>query len=339
MRFKNGDIQIITSQDVQGSFIKDAIELYKCFNKQFFLNPEKDIAIIYKNAIDVLYQAFDQKSPIVWYRSNSSINSTFTQNNKVLICFSGGLDSVYQALKLREQGYEVVLLHVANMNKYTNGQELKATKNFAQDFNFDLEIVEMKASGKSKYWYENPFKNTLLYSIAFEYMQVLGIKNLSCGDDLRLPLVECEKAYNIADTKELTLAFINELIRNYNIDFIPVDDRVEKAGRLKYLRQVCSPVTNTLAVDYYYSCVAGGRFNASLHSRNEAKFGIKLEKYNCGSCRKCCIHSIMDHYVNGLQYSDSYLNHCWDKVAVGSDAIYFGKHLTIEQKLANFAKY
>ena len=331
MVFKNDKLKIETAFDCSDMLIQQAIDLYKSFNREVFVPPLYQVNSIFSEPNEILCSAFNQSHKFSYHDFGMS-KVLATNNKSVLICFSGGLDSVYQALSLREQGYEVHLFHVANMNKYTNGQELKAAEEFAKDFNFPLHTANMSASGKSKFWFENPFKNTLLYTIAYEYMLKLNIGILSCGDDLRLPLAECAKEYNIADTRELTLAFINKLKEKAGIEFLQVDDTVEKAARLEYLR-------NNNAIDYYYSCVGSGRFNKSLHAKNEAKYGIKLEKYNCGSCRKCCIHSIMDYYVNKRPFSKDYIDHCWEKVAVGSDAIYFGKHLTEEERLANFSKY
>lgn len=320
MIYKNEDITIKTDFDNSSDIISDAIYLYKCFNKKQFPEKLEKVNDIFSDIITVLYDAFNNK-PIKEFNLIQKPNN----DNKVVVCFSGGLDSVYQSLYLREIGYNVILFHVANMNKYTNGQELKIVKKFADILNFPLEIVEMKASRNSKEFPENPFKNTLLFAIAYEYMKINGIQNLSCGEEFNLLVKDSVKEYNIADTKECMLSFTNKLDAN----FIPISENVSKVQRMDYLYK-------NKTLDYSYSCVGGGRFNKSLHNKNQEKFGIELEKYNCGSCRKCCLQSLFDHYILKYHsYPNKYIKHCWDKVGNGSDSPSFGKHLSIEKRIEN----
>lgn len=242
-------------------------------------------------------------------------------NKKVCIAFSGGLDSVYQSLYLREQGHEVHLLHISNLNTYTNGQELKVTKEFAEKFNFPLELVEFHKSGK-KIWQENPFKDFLIYSICIDWCMKNKCSNISSGDDLRLSIKDSVFETNISDSKELTLNFFKEFS---NITFIPINKDITKDKRLDYLEKFN-------ARDYYNSCVGPGRLTQYLHNLNEQKYNVKVDKWNCASCRKCCSHVWYDYVFNNKTYSEDFLEKCWNKMSIGADANFFKNKKTFEER-------
>lgn len=258
----------------------------------------------------------------------NSISIPKYNNKKACVAFSGGLDSVYQSLYLKEQGYEVHLLHIANMNAYTNGQELKVTKEFAEKFNFPLEIVEFHKSGK-KIWQENPFKDFLIYSICIDWCIKNECSNISSGDDLRLSIKDSVFETNISDSKELTISFFKEFP---NIVFIPVDASITKDKRLKYLEKFN-------ARDYYDSCVGPGRLTQYLHNLNEQKYNVKIDKWNCVTCRKCCSHIWYDHVFNNKEYPKDFLERCWDKMSIGADANFFKGKKTFEERKQALMNY
>lgn len=252
----------------------------------------------------------------------------FYKNKKVCLAFSGGLDSVYQSLYLREKGYEVYLLHISNLNAYTNGQELKVTREFSKKFNFYLEEIEFHKSGK-KIWQENPFKDFLIYSICIDWCIKNKCNNISSGDDLRLSLKDVVFETNVSDSKELTLSFFKKFPF---INFISVIPSVTKDKRLKYLDQFN-------ARDYYNSCVGPGRLTQYLHNLNEKKYNVSLDKWNCASCRKCCSHIWYDYIFNNKNYPNNFLERCWDKMSIGADATFFKGKKSLEERKQALLSY
>lgn len=306
-------------------FSKYALDIYSSINHEIF-DTDIKAPFYWKDCVEIIVNKYGQNSKVS--RFNESIDYIDLDDNRVVIAFSGGLDSCYQALKLREEGYDVILLHICNLNKYTNGQEKKVVLNFAKRFNFSLELVNFKATPKDKYWPENSFKTALCYAVCMDYCIENGIKNISSGDDLRLSIDDTVIDLNLGDCYQITEAVFKDLPFN----FIPIEVQ-DKISRLTFLDKYD-------ARDYYYSCVAAGRLNQYLHNKYEEKYNIKLDKYSCGcGCRKDAMHCLQLHYFNGVDYPQEFIDRCWKIMAKGADEPFFGKDIELEKRIQNLVDY
>ena len=307
-------------------FTNFALDMYDNFNKAKF---NEEFTTPFVETANVIYSAFSQKGKII---KENADEKRFNDNGTILLAFSGGLDSVYQALRLKETGKKVVLFHVKNMNFYTNGQEYKAAKIFAEYKNFDFveaSVTPIKNSEYKKVWKENPAKNELFFCMMLDYILENGGNKFSSGDDLNLTLKNAVPDTNLSDAKEVTLSFMNEI---KGVEFIPIP-KVNKADRIKYLAE-----NNCL--DYYYSCVTAGRLVRYLHDKAEQKFNIKLDYWDCGAaCRKCAFHSLLKHYYLEEEFPDEYINKCWDTISKGADNVFFDKSIPLEQRIKNLIEY
>jgi len=323
MQLENEALKLTTDYN---TYAEAAMEVYKFLNQETF--QAFSTIDLFKTTLDALFTAHKQ-TPVVKY--TPAKQPIFVNNNKVLVCCSGGLDSVYQALFLRYSGFDVTLFHVDNINKYTNGQEKKVFLEFAEKFNFSYFMPKVSAvtSGEyKKFWQENSFKNFLIYSMAVDYMLANNICFLSSGDDLRLDIAHSVCGTNTSDCKELTIAFM----KTFGINFIPLNSATNKAQRLKFLY-------DKDAGDYYISCVGPGRLIQTQHNRYENKYGIKLDKWCCTSCRKCCMHILLNKYYNNQAIPEELEEHCWNKLAIGADNIYFDKSIPLEKRIKNLIDY
>lgn len=332
MRYKNsaGEIEL----DCNLVLSKDALSVYAYLNKQTF-DSSIFINEIFVESVSVIFDIHGFVfAPIT---TASHTKHKLIENNTVLLAFSGGLDSVYQAFYLREQGYDVLLFHCKNMNYYTNGKEYQVCEDFVIKYNFPIVYTTFKQNTKGdnpfkKYWKENSFKNLLLYSMMVDYCVDNNISNISCGDDLRLDIKDAVVGTNIADAKQVTLPFVENIKEEYNINFIFVDSNVNKAQRIQKLQEYN-------ALDNFYSCVNPGRFNQSNHDRIQNKFNVNIEKYNCGVCRKCAFHTLLRHYFLNENYSEQFINFCWEKICIGADFEFFNPKLPLQNKIQNLISY
>ena len=316
-------------------FAGHALNAYKQLNKERF--EDFETIDLFEPVLRLIFACHEQ-CPNVRY--NHHVKPAFSEEarygaagKKVLVCCSGGLDSVYQALKLQEAGCDVTLMHLSGANFYSNGQEYKAFREFADKFGF--KTYEPKISPKHngeyrKFWAENSFKDFLIYCIAIDYMLNHGMKYLSSGDDLRLSMKDQVTGVNTGDARELTVAFME----SFGVNFIPVDATVDKAQRLAYLEE-------NGARDYYLSCVGPGRLIQSQRKRYEAKFSVKLDRWCCCSCRKCCMHLLLDHYYNNKKLPQELVDRCWDKLGDprSADHTFFCKDIPLEQRIKNLVTY
>ncbi len=229
---------------------------------------------------------------------------TDTDLKKVVLGFSGGLDSVYQAIDLKERGYEVILYHLKGINTYENGQATKHCKEIAKKLGMPyVESVISKKRG-SQTVPENPLKNELIMGLMIDYCLENNIHYISLGDDLNLSLKDSVSGINVTDAREVTKAFIDGIQKVIDIQFLPIMGG-EKIDRIKKLMEY------GLENDYY-SCVQAGRFNKKLHNLNERKYGVKLFDGNCGcSCRKCAMHNLLLHYGGLKVFPKEFIDRCW----------------------------
>ena len=309
----------------------NALDIYKYTNPQHF-EDNIPVNILFDDSLREIYNIHNQKyNPVIVQPIPLQIQT----NKKVLLAFSGGLDSVYQAFILRES-YDVTLFHVKNMNYYTNGKEYQVCEEFSKTYNFPIVYAQFKQNTKNntykKYWKENSFKNLLLYSMMLDYCIDNTISNISSGDDLRLDIKDAVVGTNIADAFQVTLPFMKRIKEYYNIDFIPTNGNIDKAQRIQKLKEYN-------ALDMFYSCVNPGRFNQSNHNRINKKYNIQMEKWNCGVCRKCAFHSLLRYYYLNENYPQEFIDFCWEKICVGADYEFFKPSLPMEQRIKNLIAY
>lgn len=325
IKLENEAIKVFTDYD--SIYIKEAMNVYKYLNKKTF---EAFTTInLFKPVLDVIFNLYKQSPKVTYFEAQKPV---FVSSGKsVLVACSSGLDSVYQALYLRNQGYDVTLLHLENCNYYTNGLEKKVFLEFAKRFNFKYFMPKISPKQKSEYkkeWQENSFKNFLIYSLSLVYMLKNNIHCLSSGDDLRLDISEAMPGTNDGDSHQETEAFMQAR----GIDFIPVKSNINKAMRLAYIRE-CG------AGDYYISSVGPGRLNQMLHNKYEKEFNVKLDKYNAASDRKDCMHILLDKYYNHIDIPKALEDRCWEKVSKGADNVFFDKKISLRQRIKNLIEY
>ena len=325
-------------------FSRDSFELYKQFNKEkfsevieipsFLEELAKTVIAKHRQSTDLIVHEFD---------TNRGKN---LDNRKVIIGFSSGLDSVYQAICLLEKGYDVTLFFLKNINTYENGQSTKAVDRIfdilSTRFNSKVHLLEASISKNSKkenewrqHWPENPIKNQLILSIMADYALQNEIGLLSLGDDFGLSIDDAVLGINLTDAREMTQSFLKGLSQVCELRFMKVD----RSSKLERLMKLSS--YNLL--DEFYSCVQAGRFNKMFHEKAEKKFNVKLFAHNCGCyCRKCAMHNLLLHYGHIKRFSDEFVDACWKvmwKNSYSSDYEFFKPELSIEERVKNLFEY
>lgn len=326
--------------------LQSIVDLYDCFNLEDFMSELESPACLTKMC-SLIYESFNKPTPafidVTLVDRDECIE--LPQNDKdVVLGFSAGLDSVYQAILLKEHGYNVHLMFAKGINTYENGQAWKYAQPIADKLDVELIPVNVKKCMSSdlaknpfkQKWPENPIKNELIMAAMFDICIEKGWQYISLGDDFDLSLKDAVAGVNTTDAKEVTLAFLNGVKQHVNgFKFIPIPKGHDKGVRLQKL------------IDYglenlYYSCVTAGCRNKYFKKLVETKYGVKLFENNCGSCRKCCMHSLILHYTKKKTISDAYVDHCWKKLySTGKSADYefFRPDLPLETRIANLFSY
>lgn len=321
-------------------FTQRLLDIHDNFNQQRF---DCSIAVpeSLRSFTDLIYEAFDQTLPS--YQNVSEIIPVNLESNTddVLLAFSSGLDSVFQAIKLKEAGYAVHLYFVKNINRYENNLAFKFAKPIADKLGLDLIEANFKYGKKnekySKTWPENPIKNQLIYASMIDFCHEQGWNKISAGDDFDLKLKDAVPGINLTDAEEVTKMFISCIKHMVpKLEFIPIAKGQDKSVRLKTL------IDHHLE-DLYYSCVQSGRFNQSFHKRAEARYHVKLMANNCGCyCRKCSMHNLLLHHKGIKEFPQEFLDACWKRMwdnKCSADYEFFKPELSLEQRISNLFAY
>ena len=230
--------------------------------------------------------------------------SEYDEKN-IILCFSGGKDSVAAALKYREMGYNVYLYHLKNVNPIFD--EYRAVEELAAKLEMPLFIDEVTVSGHHE-WIEHPMKNMIVANCALNY----GVKNnitsqIAFGNYLTGSVEFDSFDYCGGDDIEMWHAYeriISAVIPEFHMNLC-----LDSVGVT--LDTVCR---NKDLLDSTISCLGRAGLRDYRRQWVKDKFDIELPKHRCGSCMKCAIEYIYmaDHDLQ--KYSPEYYKYCLDRL-------------------------
>jgi hypothetical protein len=320
------------------------LPLYSSFNKEAFPRKIKTHKC-FCDFVGIIYDAFEQELDIELH--TDKIPSYLLCDNKdVILGFSGGLDSAYQALELRRNGYNVHLFHVRGLNGYEGNKAYLASMSFADNLGFDfIEARFCRGKDFSMHWIENPIKNQLIQAIMLDIAIDRGYKYIAIGDDASMSFSRPDfiLGTNTTDCREIQSCFEQSIcnLLGDTISFLMIDREI--GSKQKHKGERIASLIKANAIDHYYSCVGAGRFNEYNHRNSEEKYNIKLPKHNCGCfCAKCAMHNLLMHYMGIVEYPKVFIDACWDrlwKTKHGNIATLFSSDIPLEQRIKNLYHY
>ena len=142
-------------------------------------------------------------------------------NNKVVIGFSGGKDSLVVALRMQEEGFIPIMFHVKGLTRSTGYTESLASREIALKNNWEYIEEKISYNGKTNYL-ESPVRNHLVLSYMIDYMINNNITNAGIGleieDKVFNTSFEERKDNGFSDGVDFTQLFI-KAIKNTFQDF------------------------------------------------------------------------------------------------------------------------
>lgn len=304
------------------NFVTDTIKIYEHFSEIENNNNtlfKDDISYNFKEFVDFVYEnGFKQKYNYFEYIKNDEIiNNNPSNKEKVLLFFSGGKDSVYCALKLKEK-YDVTLYFLKGINK-SYPDEVEKTIECAKLLNLPLIIEKISMSVKATNFLENPIKNMVIYACGLNYGLEKGITTYCFGNHKADKISNAHFDRNYSDTIEM-FSLYEKCINKYLTTKIKTLCIIEN-----YYDVVHYMCKQKKFYNVVQSCMMPHRFRNYYKIKNEKKYNVKLYKYNCGSCWKCCVNNILSMDLNYMDYNKDFYNHCLNilKNKVNKESNYF----------------
>lgn len=241
-------------------------------------------------------------------------------NTTIMVGYSSGFDSTFQALRFKKRGFNVVLLHCNDLNKSYPDEKEKA-KEFADYYDMQLVTVDIKYDkSQPNFFIDNPIKNQIVLSLMIDYGIQYNINKFALGNNVYENINECRSQYGISDSIE-NFNLFRQGIKQYieNIYFYDID--IHKHECYRFVAE-----NYPEAFKFINSCISPHRFKRYLNKTNREKYGIEpLSDTRCMSCYKCAIEYIILSHYNFIKTSEEYLKQCYNIIRKKSDTIFTTK--------------
>ena len=302
----NGIQEINADIKNEPEWLKNIFNLYSLYSNQHEIKEnsvnvsfDKDI----KPLIDVLEVGLKEHHGYN-YALTKKQHLVSNKTNNIIVCFSGGKDSVATAIKYKDQGYNVYLYHVRGINGVYTDEYIRAEE-IAKYLNLPLYIEKIKLNGKNTYL-EHPLKNQIVCSLALNYSIAnnLGTR-IAFGDFNSDTINDGLFDRNWSDTKEMWNSYV-EYIKTYIPAFelnIPFNN---------YLETLNIVAKDIKLLNMTQGCLSPQRFKNKLHNFNKEKYNVNLLNNRCGSCWKCSVEYIYLVDNGFIVPNDEFYIHCID---------------------------
>ena len=220
----------------------------------------------------------------------------------VVVCVSGGKDSLATAMYYKERGYDVRLFHLRGINK-CYPDEHRAIENAARYLGLPLCEWEVKLHGNHVY-VEHPLKNWIFMNMALTYaIRVVGTINVAVGNFKTAYLIDNKFEVSAGDTVELWAQYEN-IIRTVLPEFkvlIPLENVSETLASFEGKMDL---------LEISQSCIGTYRFKEYKGNLVRKKYKYPLLPHRCGSCWKCALEYIYYVEHDMFEMNEDYYKHC-----------------------------
>lgn len=238
-----------------------------------------------------------------FYKDTYETISVPTDKKFMLVCCSGGKDSVAVATKLKNCGKEVMLYHMKGINR-AYFDEHKAVETIARILDVPYYIEDVRLTGKHMY-VEHPMKNMLIANGAIQFCLDHNLPvNISFGNYMSSWLEDMDFEIDAGDSRDMWDIY-EGIIQHEIPDFLvhtPLNDISETYD---IILKDYSLLENTI------SCMSPYRFRKYWKERTETKYGVELLPNRCGCCAKCCLEYMVLADKGIIEYNPEYYIHCF----------------------------
>lgn len=257
-----------------------------------------------KPIVDVLLSGLKRDVNVRYIDGNNIVPNPIERNNKIVVAFSGGKDSVSTAMKYKNMGKDVQLFYVSGINK-SYPDEMEHAQTIAKTLGLPLHIDYVKQGGKTSFK-ESPIKNQIIASMALNFaVEHCGCCSVAFGDFVTDNVNNSQFYESWSDTQEMWDAWL-ELVRLYvpNVELlIPFNTYNETLDIITDNKELQSLTC---------SCILPYRFRKMTREGNIKKYNVDLLPNRCGSCWKCCTEYIFMVDKGVVPINEEFYKHCLD---------------------------
>lgn len=261
----------------------------------------------FRNIMQLFEQAGYEYNLTYTSKTFQKLNVQNMDSRNIILCFSGGKDSLAALLHYQKRGYNVIPYHVTGLNKsYTT--EIDSARTIAEKLELPLIVEDISYKGRHD-WVEHPLKNIIMAGMALNY----AIKNnigykVAVGNFYTARLADNAFEVCAGDCIEMWKAWekvIQTVIPKFHV-YVPLQTyhtsyNILIRSRAEYL------------VPDVQSCMTPNRFRKLFRNRTQKKYKTQLMPDRCGCCWKCAVEYIwMVDNAPGtyLERNRDYYIHC-----------------------------
>lgn len=260
---------------------------------------------------DIFNPLFDVLEENVYYFNrpktvpmNLPKTETPKEESIMVVCCSGGKDSVATAKHYIDAGYNVFLYHMHGINKVYY-DEYTVIPEIAEHLNCRYYIDHVALCGTQAFT-EHPMKNYIIANgaIAFCLEHNLPL-NIAFGNFTDAHLQDVDFDVCAGDTVEMWDIY-QEIVRSVFPNFRLCICLKNNSNTFQTLNQDVGLYPMSI------SCISPYRFREHWKNRTEKKYGVTLLPHRCGCCWKDAMEYIYMCDHNLIAFNKDYYIHCFD---------------------------
>ena len=262
--------------------------------------------IVFDSSFEDLFDILEEKVP--WFKRPQTRKLPIPKldykinNMDIVVCISGGKDSVATAVHYMDLGYNVYLYHLHGINKVYY-DEFKSVQQIAEYLGLEYVIDECVIRGTQDFT-EHPLKNYIIANSAIDWAISNGIApNIAFGNFSASHVDDNQFDVCGGDCLEMWLAYnqiIQKIIPTFRLK-LPLTTQKDTIDIIMRDRKL---------IELAQSCISPYRFREHWKKRTENKYGIRLLEHRCGCCWKCAVEYITFADIGVLEFNEPYYVHC-----------------------------
>lgn len=264
---------------------------------------------IFDERVYPIVDKFNIYSDTAWtfdYNKRAPSPTTLAKGERVVLCFSGGRDSIVSLMKHQAEGRDVILYHMHGVNA-SQSDEQRVAEQCAKHFDVPLVTDTVHYHGHNMYM-EHPMKNIIIATGALNYSLSHGIGyNIAFGNYTDSYLMSTPFHVCASDCVDMWQAYADTL--QADLPDFGITLNLQNLGET--MDSICG---NDKLLDLSLSCLCRHSLRDYRRQWVRDKFGVVLPQHRCGSCAKCTAEYIYRADHGYTPFNEQYYRYCMEQL-------------------------